>query len=166
MLASLRPGCSVASSLDTWIYSHIWVRGNSTQMDRWNPRSVMTGCLASVTLVVRLQFGARLLHAELVGSGSWLDLGGRVSGSLLGSPEDFKSSTCYILYILKNSPNERLCSFPNTLNSAFPSFSIPFTHPSIIAGVRASSTASAISPIVQSIIRDYGTYSSLIGTYQ
>lgn len=52
-----------------------------------NLRSVVMGCLASVFVTARLQFGARLLHAELVGSGSWLDLGGRVSGSLLGSSE-------------------------------------------------------------------------------
>ena len=54
-----------------------------------NLRSVVIGCLASVTFVVRLQFGARFLHAELVGSGSWLDCGGRVSGSLLGLSDCF-----------------------------------------------------------------------------
>lgn len=40
----------------------------------------------------------------------------------------------------------RVCFLPKTLNSALPSFSIPLTHPSIMAGVAAISTASAISP--------------------
>jgi hypothetical protein len=35
----------------------------------------------------------------------------------------------------------RVCFFPKNLNSAFPSFSIPLTQPSIIAGVAAISTA-------------------------
>lgn len=35
----------------------------------------------------------------------------------------------------------RVCFLPNTLNSAFPSFSMPLTQPSMIAGVAAISTA-------------------------
>ena len=46
-------------------------------------RSVLIGCFASVILEARKQSRARLLHAELVVSGSWLDLGGRVPGRLL-----------------------------------------------------------------------------------
>lgn len=43
---------------------------------------------------------------------------------------------------------ERDCFLPKTLNSALPSFSIPFTQPWIIAGVAAISTRSKISPTI------------------
>jgi hypothetical protein len=41
---------------------------------------------------------------------------------------------------------DKVCFLPKTLNSAEPSFSIPLTQPSMIAGVAAISMASAISP--------------------
>ena len=103
VLASLGPRFSVTHSGNTWTWSDLLVRVNSSKAAflLWNLRSVTTGCLASVVVIFRLQFRCwRLPHAELVGSGSWLDFGGRVSGSLLGVSEYPSSSTrvCFSMH--------------------------------------------------------------------
>jgi hypothetical protein len=46
----------------------------------------------------------------------------------------------------RNSPKDNVCFLPKILNSALPSFSIPFTQAWIRAGVAASSAISRTSP--------------------
>ena len=46
-----------------------------------------------------------------------------------------------------------VCFLPKTLNSAFPSFSIPLTQPSMMAGVAAISAISSISPVEKVSLR-------------
>ena len=56
-------------------------------------RRVVIGSFASVVLIMRLQFGARLLQDELVGSELCFDIGGRVWVGLLGSSGQWTSTT-------------------------------------------------------------------------
>lgn len=89
----------------------------------------------------QLSPSARLQLAVLVGIALWLEEGGLVDTGFV-----FVSKV-------------RLLFFPNTLNSAFPSFSIPLTQRRISAGVAAISAAVAIQPLSTymslSLQRDY-----------
>jgi hypothetical protein len=48
---------------------------------------------------------------------------------------------------VEDSPKDNVCFFPKILNSALPSFSMPFTQAWMRAGVAASSAMSRISPV-------------------